>query len=106
MSAPMKWLLVVLGTLSVHLGPISSRAHGEKPTTGFIDKVYKGGDGYEAKYVVFIPHDYDGKRAYPLILYLHGSGQTGTDGGKQTGVGLGPAIKKQEKTFEFIAVFP
>jgi predicted peptidase len=41
-----------------------------------------------------------------VILFLHGSGETGTDGQKQVKVGLGPAVKKQEKTFPFIAVFP
>jgi predicted peptidase len=90
----------------LHLDPVPVQAKGEEPPTGFIDKVYRGSDGHEAKYVVFIPHNYGGKSAYPLILYLHGSGQTGTDGRKQTTVGLGPAIKTQEKTFPFIAVFP
>src|SRR5262249_28232582 len=94
-----------LGAVSVHLDPVSARANSEKPSTGFIDKVYKGADGYEAKYVVFIPADYDGKKAFPIILFLHGAGQTGTDGRNQIRVGLAPAIKK-EKTFEFIAVFP
>src|SRR5260370_33481635 len=85
---------------------MSTRAGGAQPQTGFIDKVYKGADGYEAKYVVFIPHDYDGKKAFPLILFLHGAGQTGTDGRNQIRVGLGPAIKKGEKMFAFFAVFP
>src|SRR5437762_12793984 len=106
MSLPMNWLLVVLGALSVAVGPGSALANGEEQASGFIDWVYKGADGYEAKYVVFIPHDYDGKKAFPLILFLHGAGQTGTDGRQQVRVGLGPAIKKQEKTFAFIAVFP
>ena len=73
--------------------------------TGFLDFVYKGSEG-EGKYVVFVPHDYKGDKAYPLILFLHGAGETGTDGVKQTKVGLGPAIKKKEKSFPFIAVFP
>jgi predicted peptidase len=41
-----------------------------------------------------------------LILFLHGSGETGTDGKKQAQTGLGSAIKKHEKTFPFIAIFP
>jgi predicted peptidase len=79
---------------------------GEATKTGFIDKVYKGPDGAESKYVVFVPHDYKGGKDYPCILFLHGAGETGTDGQKQTKVGLGPAVKKQEKTFPFIVVFP
>jgi predicted peptidase len=96
-------VLVVLGALL--LGAAPAQAGGEKQT-GFLDKVYKGSDGYEAKYVVFVPHGYDGKKKYPVILFLHGSGETGTDGQKQVKVGLGPAVKKRDKSFEFIAIFP
>jgi predicted peptidase len=72
---------------------------------GFVDRVFRDGSE-ESKYVVFVPHDYRGDKAFPAIAFLHGSGETGTDGHKQTQVGLGPAIRKQEKTFPFIAVFP
>jgi len=30
--------------------------------TGFLDRVYKEADGYEVKYVVFLPRDYDARR--------------------------------------------
>src|SRR5437762_11757671 len=73
---------------------------------GFLDRVHKDADGKEAKYVLFVPYDYQGDKPYPLILFLHGSGETGTDGVKQTQVGLGPAVRKQEKTFPFLALFP
>src|SRR5712692_10005498 len=106
MFGPMAWLLIVFGELSLNLDTISALCGCEKPPTGFIDKVYKGADGQEAKYGVFIPHDYDGKKAFPLLLYLHGSGLTGTDGRVQIKGGLGQAIKKQERMFTFIAVFP
>jgi predicted peptidase len=74
--------------------------------TGFLDRVYKDADGKEAKYVLFVPKDYDGKKAYPLILFLHGAGETGTDNQKQVAVGLGKAIKEQADTFPCITVFP
>jgi predicted peptidase len=78
----------------------------DKEETGFVDRVFKDAAGKESKYVLFVPHDYKGNKAFPLVLFLHGAGETGTDGQKQVKVGLGPAIKKQEKTFGFIAVFP
>jgi predicted peptidase len=74
--------------------------------TGFIPRVHQGPDGKEAKYVVFVPHDYKGDRAYPVILFLHGAGEWGTDGQKQLTVGLGPAVRQREKTFPFLVVFP
>src|SRR5437870_7644864 len=73
---------------------------------GFLHLVYKDADGKEAKYILVVPHDYKGDKAYPLILFLHGAGETGTDGEKQAEVGLGRAIKKQETSFPFLAVFP
>jgi predicted peptidase len=76
--------------------------------TGFLDKMHKDADGTEHKYVVFIPHDYKADKEYPVILFLHGSGETkGDKGGKMpVEVGIGTAIKKREKTFPFIVVIP
>src|SRR5215510_4301091 len=79
---------------------------GETAKHGFLDRVHKGADGTASKYVLFVPHDYKGDKEYPLILFLHGAGETGSDGKKQAKTGLGPAIKKQEKTFPCITIFP
>ncbi len=84
------------------LGPIPARAD----ESGFLNRVHRGADGKDAKYVLFVPHDYKGDRPYPLILFLHGAGEWGTDGQKQVTVGLGPAVRKREKTFPFLVVFP
>jgi predicted peptidase len=77
-----------------------------RPTSGFLDRVYKGPDGVASKYVVFVPHDYSANRPPPVILFLHGGGEAGTDGRKQTTVGLGPAVRAREQTFPFVVVFP
>ncbi len=76
------------------------------PKTGFIDAVHKNADGSESPYVVFVPHDYDGTKPYPIILFLHGAGETKGGKAKPVQVGIGPAIKKREKTFGCIVVFP
>ncbi len=75
------------------------------PETGFVSKVFKDEAG-EAKYALFVPHGYQKDKAYPLIVFLHGSGETGTDGIKQTLVGLPKHIKANEKTFEFLVLMP
>src|SRR5438876_382390 len=54
----------------------------------------------------FRPHDYSPDRPVPTILFLHGLGQTGTDGERQARVGLGRAIRDRESTFPFLVVFP
>lgn len=72
--------------------------------TGFVTKTIKNADGSTSPYVVFVPHDYDGKKEYPVILFLHGSGETKGGAKQPVEVGIGPAIKKHEKTFPFITV--
>lgn len=82
--------------------------------TGFVDKTYTGADKVEHKYVLFVPHDYKKGTPTPTILFLHGAGETKPkDGAKTTGtpkmpaeVGIGPAIKKREKTFPFLTIIP
>ena len=80
--------------------------------TGFIDKTYKDQSGTEHKYVVFVPHNYKKGTPTPTILFLHGAGET-KPGPKSKGtpkmpveVGIGPAIKKREKTFPFLTIIP
>jgi predicted peptidase len=86
--------------------PLSPAFAKEKAKAGFLDRVYKDEDGKEFKYVIFVPKSYDGEKPVPAILFLHGSGETGTDGKKQAVVGLGKAIKGQEDSFPFLVVFP
>jgi predicted peptidase len=76
------------------------------PKTGFVDKLFKNDDGTESPYVVFVPHDYDGTKEVPVILFLHGAGETKGGSKKPVEVGIGPAIKKREKTFPFLVVIP
>jgi predicted peptidase len=90
--------------LCLFLVPLVALAQ-DNPKTGFLDRVFKDGDK-EAKYVLFVPRDYDPQKTYPLVLFLHGLGESGTDGKKQATVGLGKAVKEREKTFPAIVVFP
>jgi len=97
-----KFWMLALG-LVLLLGPQRASRGAEH---GFLSRVFKDPDGKGAKYVLFIPHGYKGDEPYPLILFLHGLGESGSDGRMQAQVGLGPVIKRQEKKFPFIAVFP
>jgi len=73
----------------------------------FLEKVHKRADGSESKYVVFIPAAYktDGE-PFRVILFLHGMGESGSDGIAQTTEGIGPAITRSQKPFPFIVVMP
>lgn len=97
--------LVAAVVISGGLNPRPA-AGADAAKTGFLNKTFQNADGSTSPYVVFVPHDYDGTKEYPVILFLHGSGET--KGGKKqpVEVGIGPAVKTREKTFPFIAVFP
>lgn len=43
---------------------------------------------------------------WPLILFLHGAGERGTDGARQTTVGLGPALARFPWRYPAIVVMP
>jgi predicted peptidase len=88
------------------LGFTMARTRAADKEHGFLHAVHKDADGKEAKYMVFVPESYKGDKPFPLILFLHGAGETGDDGEKQSKVGIGPAIRKHEKTFGFITVMP
>ena len=97
------------GTL-ITLFLIGIRSGFAEDQRGFLNRVFKDSEDKEYKYVVFVPHDFKADDAstkqWPIILFLHGAGERGDDGELQAKVGLAPAIRKREKEFPFIAVFP
>jgi predicted peptidase len=48
----------------------------------FEDRHYTDGT-HTLPYRLFVPRDYDPAQAYPLVIYLHGSGAAGTDNRQQ-----------------------
>lgn len=72
---------------------------------GFLFKTLKhGGESYP--YVVYVPRNYDASRKWPLIVFLHGAGESGTDGLKQMQVGIGSAIQLNAAEWPFIVLMP
>lgn len=61
-------------------------------------------DGREFPYVVYVPEDV--RRPAPVILFLHGAGERGSDGMKQTLVGIGPVLRKHPERVPAIVVMP
>lgn len=88
-------------TFCLFLTPLA----GQETKTGFINQTYEDEAG-EHKYVLFVPQNYSPDKKWPVILFLHGAGECGTDGVRQTTVGLGPYIAKMAESFQFITVFP
>jgi len=75
--------------------------------TGFLDKTITI-DGREHRYVVYVPPGYAKQQheRWPLLVFLNGMGECGTDGSKQVEVGLGPAIRHDPERWPFVVVFP
>ena len=61
-------------------------------------------EGIETVYRVFEPENVE--PPLPLILFLHGAGESGSDGLAQTTVGIGPAIARDPERFPALVVFP
>jgi predicted peptidase len=73
--------------------------------TGFLDRfITISGTTY--RYQVYVPADYRSKRSWPVILFLDGAGERGSDGLLQTDVGIGRAIRQDPSRFPFVVVFP
>ncbi|HEX9163129.1 MAG TPA: alpha/beta hydrolase-fold protein [Thermoanaerobaculia bacterium] len=60
----------------------------------------------EYPYVVYVPRDFDRARKWPVILFLHGAGERGSDGLRPTQIGLSAAIRSDPSRISAIAVFP
>src|SRR5437868_5332363 len=49
----------------------------------FEARTYKDEAGKTLPYRLLAPKDYDAKKSYPLVLFLHGAGERGTDNQRQ-----------------------
>ena len=70
-------------------------------------KVFKGVDGGLLRYRIFSPATLKAGRKYPLVLFLHGSGERGDDNAKQLLWGVWPIVSyMKQKGVEGYVVAP
>lgn len=98
----MRAMAVPCAALCVLVAPSALAQRGE---TGFLDRVVTVA-GHDYRYQLYVPAEYASRSEWPVILFLHGAGERGTDGLLQTTVGLGPAIRRNPERFPAIVVFP
>jgi predicted peptidase len=84
---------------------IAVPAHAKKQETGFLDRTLSLHD-ITYKYQVYVPEDWTPREKWPVILFLHGSGERGNDGLQQTDVGIGGAIRSNRSEVRAIVVMP
>jgi predicted peptidase len=91
--------------LFVALSLVAKRSEAQRVETGFLDRtVVVGNQSYP--YQVFVPANYSTRTDWPVILFLHGAGERGSDGLLQTAVGIGAAIRQNPKRFPAVVVMP
>ena len=94
---------VLLAFLFVTFLALGVRA--QRHETGFLNRsVTINGSDY--RYQVYVPREFDRRKKWPVILFLHGGGEYGSDGLKQTNVGIARAIRQNPERFPAIVVFP
>ncbi len=77
----------------------------QRPTYGTFVKRTLTLDSATYRYEVFVPSRQAGGTLLPVILFLHGTGERGSDGDKPTQVGLGPYLRRHLADFPALVVF-
>jgi len=82
-------LRVLLGSLLVYVvvATGTNTALAQTVETGFVNRVVHL-DGAEFRYQVYVPREFRRTTTWPVILTLHGGGEYGDDGLRQTEGGL------------------
>ena len=105
--------LAVFFALAGILSPCIARAVAAKDRreapqeTGFLNrKIQIRGATY--RFQVYLPEDWrrDDNRLWPIILFLHGRGERGSEGMWQTQVGLPAAVRDHPERWPFVIVIP
>ena len=95
---------VVPATLHAAPGPKDSHKYPPQET-GFLNRRIQIGTNWY-RYQVYVPEDWhrDEHKLWPVILFLHGRGERGSEGMWQTQIGLPEAIRDHPERWPFIVV--
>ena len=100
----MRSLLLMTALLAVASAATAAPKGTKNVQTGFLFQSLK--DKPQYTYVVYVPRNYDAKQDWPLILFLHGMGESGKDGQKQIAQGIGQAILWESQRWPAIVLMP
>ena len=105
------WAFAPHAAIPAATSPIESKAHREKPEppqeTGFLNRrIELHGASY--RFQVYLPEDWrrDDHKLWPIILFLHGRGERGSEGMWQTQIGLPAAVRDHPDRWPFVIVMP
>lgn len=109
--------LLPLFTVCLFLAPLSvwaSAAQAGHPPrrepvqeTGFLNRRVDV-DGVTYRFQVYLPEEWrrDDNRKWPIILFLHGRGERGSEGMWQTQIGLPSEVRDHPERWPFVIVMP
>jgi poly(3-hydroxybutyrate) depolymerase len=93
-------LFCVLASLAM-----PARAFPRLHDTGFLNRQIVV-NGSLHRYMVYVPESWNPQARWPVILFLHGSGERGIEGMDQIQIGLPAAIRVHPERWPFIVVMP
>jgi len=101
-----KFIFFMKNTLLLLLGLVCYTATAQDFTL-FEKKEYVSEDGQKLPYRILYPENYDKSKKYPLVLFLHGGGERGSDNEKQITHGVKLFLDGQNRTsFPCIVIAP
>ncbi len=87
----------------------AGRHHQPEPPqeTGFLNRTIEL-DGVAYRFQVYLPQQWrrDDRKQWPVILFLHGRGERGSEGMWQTQIGLPQAVRDHPERWPFVIVMP
>lgn len=109
-------LLTACLTLTCVMAPLPSSAtaagfRSHRPVqpqeTGFLNRVMQV-NGIDYHFQVYLPEEWrrDDNKQWPIILFLHGRGERGSEGMWQTQIGLPSQVRDHPERWPFIIVMP
>ena len=96
--------------------PLAPQAFAAKPNRSHLEPAQETGflnrkveiHGVVHRFQVYLPEDWrrDDSRQWPIVLFLHGRGERGSEGMWQTQIGLPQAVRDHPDRWPFIVVMP
>lgn len=99
-------VLVVLALVFVGCANVKRTTPSPESPRGFIFAEQPLPGGGTMNYAVYVPRHHTGAAPMPCILFLHGRGESGTDGNKQLIQGLGSAVQWNAAEWPFVIILP
>src|SRR5438552_3107290 len=79
-------------------------------TNDFLARIYTNAAKKMLPYRLLLPNDYDSKKSYPIILYLHGAAARGEDNAEPLQWGpllfLEPSLREKQRFFLLVPQCP